>query len=221
MEANEGLNTNTCKGGDINMEAPILMDDLILAGGLGATDDIGSAFPAAVDFTDFEESLCYARGYEEPEVDESGTGRGLNSCKSGDINMEAPISMDDVIRAGGLGATDDIGSAVPGSVDYTHIEAAHGYIEEYEDPQQDEYVCQGDEPSIESVLSSDDLVRAGGFGAKDDLSSFLPAAIDSTDFEASLRDARNYEEPQGEVSRPGLGWLETDASDTYGPCHMK
>ncbi|XP_031489157.1 uncharacterized protein LOC116256784 isoform X2 [Nymphaea colorata] len=215
MEANEGLNAHTCKGGDINMEAPILMDDLILAGGLGATDDIGSAFPAAVDFTDFEESLCYARGYEELEVDESGTGLGSNICKSGDINMEAPISMDDLIRAGGLGATDDIGCAIPGSVDCTNVEAAHGYSEEYEEPREDEYVCQGDEPSLESALSSDDLVRAGGFGAKDDLSSFLPAAIDSTDFEASLRDARDYEEPQGEVSRPGLGWLDGHASDTY------
>ncbi|MFS7977916.1 hypothetical protein Hanom_Chr10g00909611 [Helianthus anomalus] len=57
----------------------------------------------------------------------------------------------------------------------------------------------------------DDVVmRAGGFGARDDISSFLPVASDSTDFEASLRDARQYEEPQKDVCRPGLGWNKED-----------
>ncbi|KAF9593858.1 hypothetical protein IFM89_025649 [Coptis chinensis] len=65
------------------------------------------------------------------------------------------------------------------------------------------------EVNMEAAITSDDVVRAGGFGARDDIGSFLPVAIDSTDFEASLRDARDYEEPQGETNRPGLGWTET------------
>lgn len=62
--------------------------------------------------------------------------------------------------------------------------------------------------TIEATITEDDVQRAGGFGATDDIRSFLPVALDSTDFEASLRSARDYEEPQGEVSRPGLGWSE-------------
>ncbi|KAJ0513492.1 hypothetical protein HanHA300_Chr10g0358201 [Helianthus annuus] len=58
--------------------------------------------------------------------------------------------------------------------------------------------------------NDDDVMRAGGFGARDDISSFLPVASDSTDFEASLRDARQYEEPQKDVCRPGLGWNKED-----------
>ncbi|KAL2923480.1 1-acyl-sn-glycerol-3-phosphate acyltransferase 1 chloroplastic [Bienertia sinuspersici] len=62
--------------------------------------------------------------------------------------------------------------------------------------------------NMEATINPDDVLRAGGFGARDDLSSFLPIASDSTDFEASLLDAREYEEPQGEQRRPGLGWSE-------------
>jgi len=62
--------------------------------------------------------------------------------------------------------------------------------------------------NLEATITEDDVQRAGGFGATDDIRSFLPVALDSTDFEASLRSARDYEEPQGEVSRPGLGWSE-------------
>ncbi|KAF9600709.1 hypothetical protein IFM89_011380 [Coptis chinensis] len=57
--------------------------------------------------------------------------------------------------------------------------------------------------TMEAAITSDDVVRAGGFGARDDLGSLLPVAIESTDFEASLRDARDYEEPQGERNSPG------------------
>lgn len=60
--------------------------------------------------------------------------------------------------------------------------------------------------NMEASITPDDVIRAGGFGARDDISSFLPVASDSTDFEASIRDARDYEEPQGQISRPGLGW---------------
>lgn len=64
------------------------------------------------------------------------------------------------------------------------------------------------EVNMEASISADDVMRAGGFGARDDISSFLPIASDSTDFEASLRDARDYEEPQECICRPGLGWKD-------------
>ncbi|KAH7677181.1 hypothetical protein IHE45_07G065800 [Dioscorea alata] len=67
------------------------------------------------------------------------------------------------------------------------------------------------EVNMEAVIKTDDVVRAGGFGATDDIGSLLPVAVDSTDFEASLRDARDFEEPQGETLRPGLGWTEPNA----------
>lgn len=65
------------------------------------------------------------------------------------------------------------------------------------------------EVNMEAIITADDVLRAGGFGARDDIGSFLPVAIDSTDFEASLRDAKDFEEPQGEILRPGLGWTES------------
>ncbi|KAG0448186.1 hypothetical protein HPP92_027974 [Vanilla planifolia] len=62
---------------------------------------------------------------------------------------------------------------------------------------------------LETCLTAEDVARAGGYGARDDIGSFLPVASDSTDFEASLRDAQDFEEPQAEKRRPGLGWIET------------
>uniref|UniRef100_A0A1J3IIV7 Uncharacterized protein n=1 Tax=Noccaea caerulescens TaxID=107243 RepID=A0A1J3IIV7_NOCCA len=62
------------------------------------------------------------------------------------------------------------------------------------------------EVNMEASISAEDVIRAGGFGAKDDNGSFLPVASDSTDFEESIRSARDYEEAQPEVQRPGLGW---------------
>lgn len=72
------------------------------------------------------------------------------------------------------------------------------------------YMDSGD-VNMEASISAEDVMRAGGYGARDDISSFLPVASDTTDFEASLRDARDYEEPQKDVCRPGLGW--TDVKD--------
>ncbi|KAK4272494.1 hypothetical protein QN277_021046 [Acacia crassicarpa] len=69
------------------------------------------------------------------------------------------------------------------------------------------------EVNMEASITPDDVMRAGGFGARDDISSFLPVASDSTDFEASIRDARDYEEPEGKVSRPGLGWNESSKGE--------
>ncbi|GMY18996.1 hypothetical protein FCV25MIE_14235 [Fagus crenata] len=69
------------------------------------------------------------------------------------------------------------------------------------------------EANMKAYITADDVIRAGGFGARDDISCFLPVASDSTDFEATIRDARDYEEPQGEISRPGLGWTEAKEAD--------
>ncbi|KAK3014640.1 hypothetical protein RJ639_008708 [Escallonia herrerae] len=38
------------------------------------------------------------------------------------------------------------------------------------------------EVNMEAFITSNDVMRAGGFGARDDISSFLPVASDSTDF---------------------------------------
>lgn len=62
--------------------------------------------------------------------------------------------------------------------------------------------------STKAAIFLDDAIRAGGFGARDDIGSFLPVASDFTDFEASLRDAQDYEESKEEIGRPGLGWAE-------------
>lgn len=59
---------------------------------------------------------------------------------------------------------------------------------------------------MEASVVSDEVTRAGGFGARDDISSFLPVASDFTDFEAHIRGARDYEDPDEVISRPGLGW---------------
>ncbi|XP_010036310.2 uncharacterized protein LOC104425331 [Eucalyptus grandis] len=62
--------------------------------------------------------------------------------------------------------------------------------------------------NMEASISPDDVACAGGLGARDDISSFLPVASDSTEFEGALLEAQDYEGPQGDVSRPGLGWTE-------------
>ncbi|CAM8883828.1 hypothetical protein QQ045_019123 [Rhodiola kirilowii] len=64
------------------------------------------------------------------------------------------------------------------------------------------------EVNVEASIYADDVIRAGGFGATDNINSFLPVASDSTDFEARIRDARGYEEEQQETHRHGLGWTE-------------
>ncbi|KAJ4830983.1 hypothetical protein Tsubulata_009301 [Turnera subulata] len=64
------------------------------------------------------------------------------------------------------------------------------------------------EVNMEASITTDDVLRAGGLGARDDISSFLPVASDSTDFEETILNAKNYEGAQGETSRPGLGWTE-------------
>lgn len=71
--------------------------------------------------------------------------------------------------------------------------------------------------NMEAAISADDVMRAGGFGAKDDIGSLLPTAMDSTDFEASLRDARDFEGEKEQPSRPGLGYRATEADAGIKP----
>ncbi|MCL7040837.1 hypothetical protein MKW94_008781 [Papaver nudicaule] len=98
-------------------------------------------------------------------------------------------------------------------------------IENVEIEEEEEKVKKWGKTSVEieeeARITTEDVIRAGGFGARDDIGSFLPVAMDSTDFEASIRDARGYEdsvinpdpaiiqEEQGESKRPGLGWNPT------------
>lgn len=86
----------------------------------------------------------------------------------------------------------------------------HGNVGQNEDHAGDMNVG---EVNMEATILADDVMRAGGYGARDDISSFLPVASDSTDFEASLRDARDYEEPQKDICRPGLGWKDVKDQD--------
>ncbi|KAK4371373.1 hypothetical protein RND71_010848 [Anisodus tanguticus] len=62
--------------------------------------------------------------------------------------------------------------------------------------------------NMEADIAMDDVIRAGGLGARDDLNSVLPMAADTTDFEASIRDAWDYEGRRESINRPGLGWTE-------------
>ena len=71
--------------------------------------------------------------------------------------------------------------------------------------------------NMEAAISTEDVMRAGGFGAKDDIGSVLPTAIDSTDFEASLRDARDFEGEKEAPSHPGLGWKGEKGDDGSKP----
>lgn len=71
--------------------------------------------------------------------------------------------------------------------------------------------------NMEAAISADDVMRAGGFGAKDDIGSLLPTAMDATDFEASLRDARDFEGEKEQPSRPGLGYRASEADGGSKP----
>jgi hypothetical protein len=76
------------------------------------------------------------------------------------------------------------------------------------------------EMNMEAAISADDVMRAGGFGAKDDIGSLLPTAMDSTDFEASLRDARDFEGEREQPSHPGLGYKATEADAGSKPSEV-
>lgn len=88
-----------------------------------------------------------------------------------------------------------------------------------EDGNPSESACKGANKNgevnmdMEASIYADDLIRAGGFGATDNINSLLPVASDSTDFEASLRDARDYEEGKQEINRHGLGWTDPKSTE--------
>ncbi|CAL1352387.1 unnamed protein product [Linum trigynum] len=86
-------------------------------------------------------------------------------------------------------------------------------------PERNEYKSSGD-VNMEAAISTDDVMRAGGFGARDDIGSVLPVASDSTDFEEMILNAKDYEGPQAEQQRrPGLGW--TDAAEEQNPSSVQ
>ncbi|PIN21027.1 hypothetical protein CDL12_06268 [Handroanthus impetiginosus] len=155
---------------EINMEVSITADDVLRAGGFGATDNITGLLPVASDFTDFEDHLPKVRGYEDSE--DSIAGGQSNSPKDTLEVEEVGIEDTDDVKEHVAPATNDAYEAV----------------------------------SMEASVTPDEMIRAGGFGATDDISSFLPVASDFTDFEANLRDARGYEDLNEEIKRPGLGW---------------
>ncbi|BBN11220.1 hypothetical protein MPTK1_5g10090 [Marchantia polymorpha subsp. ruderalis] len=77
---------------------------------------------------------------------------------------------------------------------------------------------RGADYSMEAPILAEDVVRAGGLGARDELGHFLPSAMDATDFEASLRDAQQYEDvgPERDVPRPGVGFVKDQQNQMDG-----
>ncbi|KAG0582141.1 hypothetical protein M758_3G036000 [Ceratodon purpureus] len=68
----------------------------------------------------------------------------------------------------------------------------------------------GVDVNMEAPISTEDLVRAGGLGARDGIAGAMPTTVDATDYEESLMDARDYEDKVGDAEsgislRPGLG----------------
>lgn len=152
------------------------------------------------------------------------------------VNMEAPVAGDNVVLTGDLGATNDISSGISCAGDFTNMEAHLHDALEYEDldgknsglsaslegiPDVRKTDDKGNENAEEHVTppgnsseaiymeaspTADEVIRAGGFGATDDISSFLPVASDFTDFEAHIRDVEDYEDLEKDTARPGLGW---------------
>lgn len=155
---------------EVNMEVPITADEVMQAGGFGATDDIGTILPAASDFTDFEDHLRDARLYEGSEDKIAEVQLDFPKIKF--VAGKAKIEVNDNVEVG----------IAPDA------QGAHEAVK------------------MECYVTSDDVIRAGGFGATDNISSFLPVASDFTDFEENIRDARAYEESEEKSNRPGLGW---------------
>lgn len=141
------------------MEVPVTSEEVMRAGGFGATDDLSSILPAARDCTDFEDHLRDVRGYEDSEDKIAGV-------------WNADVEDMDTVKE---------------HVDHEPKDSS-------------------EEVNMEASVTPDEVTRAGGFGATDNISSFLPVASDLTDFEANLRDAREYEDLNEEIKRPGLGW---------------
>lgn len=167
--------------------------------------------------TDAQPESTTDENHQEPDFSSAAQKGLLPKDTFGEVNMEAPVTADDVVRAGGFGASDNFNSILPVASDSTDFEAHLQTIQDYEDSMDNKAQGQteGNDKNIDSVeekaatalpTDSDYLARAGGYGATDNISSFLPVASDFTDFEASLRDARDYEDLKEEITRHGLGW---------------
>ncbi|XP_010423644.1 PREDICTED: uncharacterized protein LOC104708724 [Camelina sativa] len=117
--------------------------------------------------------------------------------------MDQIAASDDV--SNGAGKVKEPRVISPGG-SKTEDRQSHGVITNQNDMSQDGRDQPRGDVNMEASISAEDVIRAGGFGAKDDIGSFLPVASDSTDFEESIRSARDYEDAQPEVQRPGLGW---------------
>ncbi|CAM6095332.1 unnamed protein product [Calypogeia fissa] len=74
--------------------------------------------------------------------------------------------------------------------------------------------------NMEAPIMAEDVIRAGGLGARDDLDRFLPTAVDATDYEESLMEAMEYEDVQpageGEIPRPGVGFVKSEQQRSDG-----
>lgn len=77
----------------------------------------------------------------------------------------------------------------------------------------------------EAPIRTDDLIRAGGLGARDDIGQPLPSAMDATDTEEELRALEDPKDTEAGVTsspHPGLGsdpsrapLPETDRTDIF------
>ena len=52
---------------------------------------------------------------------------------------------------------------------------------------------------MSAPITADDLARAGGLGAKDDMGHALPVAVDATDFEEELMGLEGASDAKGKV----------------------
>ncbi|XP_038905784.1 uncharacterized protein LOC120091740 [Benincasa hispida] len=126
------------------------------------------------------------------------------------MEVHRSSSLPDKREDPSVGVEKDVTESVSSSPKDVQTNRGRGNIMKGEPSQQ---VDMAGEISMEASMSADDVLRAGGFGARDDIGSFLPVASDSTDFEATILNARDYEGPQGEISRPGLGWKEATKTE--------
>eukprot|EP00475_Leptophrys_vorax_P035679 TRINITY_DN5905_c0_g1_i4.p1 TRINITY_DN5905_c0_g1~~TRINITY_DN5905_c0_g1_i4.p1 ORF type:complete len:141 (+),score=8.50 TRINITY_DN5905_c0_g1_i4:193-615(+) len=92
-EMDSGFKPGTESFGEVDMSAPISEDDLMRAGGFGTRDAIGSAFPEAVDATDFEEAVNEPLDESEEHTPVSHTGIGFQEGEeSGAVAEEDDLS---------------------------------------------------------------------------------------------------------------------------------
>lgn len=70
---------------------------------------------------------------------------------------------------------------------------------------------QGAEWDMSAPISAEDIVKAGGLGARDDIGSAVPVAADNTDMEETL-----MEFGAKETSHEGLGYTSNNEGSGQG-----